>query len=46
LQAHEPTPAHSDAEKIEANVKDDALAVTLPKKPAAPEKKIDVKAAA
>lgn len=39
-------PAGVDAETIEASLKDDALMAPLPKKSVAPEKKIDVKAAA
>ena len=49
LTAHKQHPIlGADAERIEASVKKDVLAVTLPKKPAAqkPEKKIEVKAAA
>jgi hypothetical protein len=49
LTAHKQHPIlGADAERIEASVKKDVFAVTLPKKPAAqkPEKKIEVKAAA
>ena len=49
LTAHKQHPIlGADAERIEASLKKDVLAMTLPKKPAAqkPEKKIEVKAAA
>jgi hypothetical protein len=46
LKAHKRLPADVDAEKIEAGFERDVLTATLPKKSAAPEKKIDVKAAA
>ena len=45
LTAHKPMPAAADAETIEASFKKDALTVTLPKKSAAPEKKIEKAAA-
>jgi hypothetical protein len=46
LAARKPVPAQVDAETFDAGFDKDVLAATLSKKPAAPEKKIEVKAAA